>query len=133
MFDSVYVRGGPSHISASVKVDEHRAPTDESVKLLQDLEKKAQERILGGINLDNHLKVVGLEVETNIMFGRRDLLMAFNLNGEKYRITVPVSDHFLDSPQTAARRLVDSMGKAAAEQIFERMVSTSDFGKVVRK
>ena len=50
MFDTYVMRtGGSQHHT----ITENRAPTDESVRLLKEMEKAAQDKLLGSIRLEN--------------------------------------------------------------------------------
>lgn len=46
MFDRYHIGGGHSSVSAEVMVNEHRAPTDESVKIYDELREKATRSIV---------------------------------------------------------------------------------------
>ncbi|WP_343735322.1 hypothetical protein [Acidovorax sp.] len=52
MFDTYVLRhGGSQHHTHTII--ENRAPTDESLRLLKEMEKAAQDKMLGSIRLDN--------------------------------------------------------------------------------
>ena len=53
MFDTYVLRPGDQHHSHVYSVTEKRAPTDESVKLLKEMEKAAEEKLLGSIRIEN--------------------------------------------------------------------------------
>lgn len=52
MFDRYYTQNGPS--SMSVSVTEKRAPTDESVRLLREMEAAARKDVTNRLVLDNN-------------------------------------------------------------------------------
>ena len=56
MFDRTYIAPGPS--SVSVRVEEKRAPTDESVRLLREMEEKARASVVESMRLTS----AGVEV-----------------------------------------------------------------------
>lgn len=72
----------------TTKVVEKRAPTDESVRLLAEMEKAARDKIIGSIPLtDNALTghmVVAREYATN----ETATTVAFSLNGQRFKETV---------------------------------------------
>ena len=51
MFDTTYIKAGPSHVSVSV--EEKRAPTDESVRLLREMESKAREQVVEALRIES--------------------------------------------------------------------------------
>ena len=51
MFDTTYVQRGPS--SVSVHVEEKRAPTDESVRLLREMEAKAKDQVVQSLRIES--------------------------------------------------------------------------------
>lgn len=51
MFDKTYIQRGPS--SVSVSVEERRAPTDESVRLLREMEGKAREQVEQSLRIES--------------------------------------------------------------------------------
>jgi hypothetical protein len=52
MFDAFHLRAGDHHHHHRSEVHEHRAPTDDSVKLLREMEHAALERVLSTIRLE---------------------------------------------------------------------------------
>lgn len=52
MFDTYVLRPGVSQHHTHT-ITENRAPTDESVRLLKEMEKAAQDKVLGSIRLEN--------------------------------------------------------------------------------
>ena len=53
MFDAYHVRNVTERVHSSVTVHEHRAPTDESVRLLRDMERAALEKVIQSVRLEN--------------------------------------------------------------------------------
>lgn len=54
MLNSYNFRTGPSSVYQKIDIKEHRAPTDESVRLLKEMEEKALQKILGSVTLHNN-------------------------------------------------------------------------------
>lgn len=66
----------------SVTVNEHRAPTDKSVELLNEFEKKAHENIIYKTKIEqNHLKAIAIYYQDDIVSNRMHFHVKFELNG----------------------------------------------------
>lgn len=72
------------HVSVSKTVTEKRAPTDESVKLLKEMEGAARDKILDSVRLDKNdpLQAV-IHYEDNPMNASRGYLIQFYLDGRQ--------------------------------------------------
>lgn len=66
----------------SVTVNEHRAPTDKSVELLNVFEEKARETIIYKAKIEqNHLKAIAVYYQDDIVSNRIHFHVKFELNG----------------------------------------------------
>jgi len=65
-----------------VKITEKRATTDESVKLLNEFEKKAHENIIYKTKIEqNHLRAIAIYYQNDIVSNRIHFHVKFELNG----------------------------------------------------
>lgn len=93
MFDKTYIstgKSGGSHHSHrhEVTVNEHRAPTDESVRLLNEMEQAAKNNLLNSIVIkDNTLNgvVFYFREDPMLVVGRFKYMAKFKLNGREFR------------------------------------------------
>ena len=70
-----------------VTVHEHRAPTDESVKLLNEMQEKALRNIIATIKIEqNFLKAAAIYFRDDVVKDRMTYHIRFELNGKEYRI-----------------------------------------------
>ena len=84
MFDTYQV--GPRSLNANVSVTENRAPPDESVRLLREMEQKAEREILQAVRLDgNEFKGV-MHKTYDPMTDEDRYAVIFELNGKRYKI-----------------------------------------------
>lgn len=126
MFDTYVVRaGGGSHYH-NHRITEQRAPTDESVKLLREMEKAAQQNVRKTIVLPgNKFNAVihqlrGYELDKSLMFK-----IEWDLNGTRH-----TTDLVLDYGQAGEVRnhpplLGEHLVKALSEDIARVMLSAS--------
>lgn len=87
MFDRV-VLAPTQHTTEYVtrNVHEHRAPTDESVKILREMEDKAQERIVESIHVGNTTFDCVVHIQENMLDQTMVFIAAFSLNGKKMTV-----------------------------------------------
>lgn len=77
--------GGPSHVT----VTENKAPTDESIRLLNEFEEKARKNIIAKVNVvDNTINAVSIMYTDNSCTASRegDIYLKFSVNGKEYNI-----------------------------------------------
>ena len=71
----------------TVTVHEHKAPTDKSVELLNEMQEKAQRNIIATIKIEeNFLKAVAIYYRDEILTDRMTYHIRFELNGKEYTI-----------------------------------------------
>ena len=71
----------------NVTVYEHKAPTDKSLELLNEMQKKAQRNIITTIKIEeNFLKAVAIYYRDEMMMDRMTYHIRFELNGKEYKI-----------------------------------------------
>jgi hypothetical protein len=107
MFDYYNVGVGPS----SMTVTEQRAPTDESVKLLREMEAAALQGILKTVDVKNNV------VEGKVVFMRHSplqdvkLIAVFKLNGKQFtcKSTCSEIDFLVKSERLAGEALVEGL------------------------
>jgi len=77
----------PYSKEVNVNVVEHKAPTDESVKLLNELQEKAMENIVHKLNIDdNFIKCEGIYFVDHVSDWNIHIHIKFEINGEEYYI-----------------------------------------------
>lgn len=99
MWDKIqnhYVSGsqGPSRID----VHEHRAPTDQSVKLLREMEKKAEKNVLSTVRLTDCPVDCVIHHMQSAITQRIHFVIMYKINGKEHRLDYH-SDPFVDKTQ----------------------------------
>jgi type I restriction-modification system DNA methylase subunit len=89
MFDKYYQQRGKTTeyipYEKKVTINEHRAPTDESVKLLSEFKEKAKESLIREIIInDNNLE--GCILLFNVLYNpyKFEILIRFTINGKEF-------------------------------------------------
>ena len=113
MFDTTIVKTAdpyPQHIS----VTEKRAPTDESVRLLREMQQKSEDSIVESMRLDdNEFKGV---VHSSVLAWEytKQYVAVFSLNGRN--LTARYSAGMDDSPEKTAVGLRDEIARVIANE-----------------
>jgi hypothetical protein len=87
MFNKSFYIDNSTSVRFPDTIVEKRAPTDESVKLLNEMQEKAKENIVKSVVIDsNELKIVGFVYGGGMSLGRldHDYHVRFILNGKEY-------------------------------------------------
>lgn len=106
----------------NVNLTEKRAPTDESVRLLREMEKEALNKIIKNIDLSNNqFSARPLDFEVSLNFNSEGKVL-FSLNGKKHELNV--SFGFLESEEDMIKVCHDELVKYIAREI---LISTGKF------
>ena len=120
---SIVAHSDPQHITKTVH--EHRAPTDESIRLLNEMEAKAMANVISKLTPPGNV-VSGIIVEHAHMGLERCFTVAFELNGHKFNISQRMNNDLLHlDPASAWKSLFDEIAKAIASELFERVFASS--------
>lgn len=123
MFDQHVHRSGPEHVD--VTVNEQRAPTDASVKLLMEMREAAEKSILATIRLDsNNFKGV-IHKRQEWINDEFVYAIMFELNGVKHNVkhTVPMS---LQDNRKIAESLVNGLSRYLAAEILCKVIEEKE-------
>jgi hypothetical protein len=123
MFDKYTVHGGgTSHNTTTIT--EKRAPTDDSVKLLREMEEAAEKKMLGAIRLDtNTMSGIVVERMRQALTADSDLLVLFDLNGKRHKHVIQMRESsFLLDKRSAFEQLAKSLAEEIVNQLVEQVV-----------
>jgi len=125
MFDShhLHVRNVSESVTRRVEVTEHRAPTDESVKLLRDMEDRAQARIVATTRVQD----MGIDCVIHKMremhTGDTRYAVIYSLNGKKHRADHLSMDRGNEDRDESKRRVAQELVTALAEDIARNLLA----------
>lgn len=112
MFDTYIRKESPSY-PQRVDITEKRAPTDESVRLLREMQVEAEKDRIGAFHLEsNNLRGV-VEVWRYMDPPSIRAHVVFELNGQRHKVEAKISAYERDAKQ----KLVDQLHKGVAEKI----------------
>ena len=122
MFDVTHITKAPAY-PQYVTVNEHRAPTDESVKILRDAEDRAQKAIVQSTRVDNCPIDAVLHQMVDHLSDKHKFACVFKLNGKKHRVDYEHRTKFdasdADERFTAAMGVRDAIAKEIATALME--------------
>jgi hypothetical protein len=119
MFDSYSLRAVTERVTENVNVNvtEKRAPTDESVRLLREMEDRAQARIVATTRVQD----MGIDCVIHKMLDiancETKYAVIYSLNGKKHRVDHVSNDLRAESRDEAARRVARELMTAMAEHM----------------
>lgn len=124
MFDDIriYTPSQPTYVSKQIAVTEHRAPTDESVKLLNEMTQKALENITRRlITADNHLHISAFLYD-DFRMQERHWCVKLTLNGKDHVIEVALPYYQYHTPETMIKALYNKVVQTLAHEIMQPLL-----------
>lgn len=117
---NVHMPERTKYVDRNVTVHEHRAPTDESVRLLKEMEEEAREKILDSFRLDGNGFECVIQCERDCMTMDTTAVAVFSLNGRKFQALARVTDRERqrDGPVLLASRLRDAVALSIANEVL---------------
>jgi hypothetical protein len=100
----------------NVNVTEKRAPTDESVRLLREMEKEALNKIVKNIDLSNNQFSARLLVFKDLLNLNTKGKVLFSLNGKRHELNVEFG--FLELEVDMIKLCYDELAKYVAREIL---------------
>jgi len=83
MFNTYNLRGGSTDVYVKQTVTEKRAPTDDSVRLLMEMEDKALDKLVSITKLENNFFKATWHTFDDYMNGGLNIICRFELNGKE--------------------------------------------------
>ncbi len=115
----IYPPRGPSSISATVSITEKRAPTDESVRLLREMEQKARDEVLQSIKVGNTVFECIVQQVVDCFNDQVRMQAAFSLNGKKMKAEFCMWTHEArENRMKLINGLRDEMGRVIATEVL---------------
>lgn len=118
MFDTKYYL---ERLHTNVNVTEKRAPTDDSVRLLKEMERAAYDKIVAAIDLDSNLVKGRVHVMKDYLSGKNKFAVLMDINGK--RVEIKVSTNEFDSPEAQLHEVYDTIGKRIAAEVMPDVMS----------
>ena len=118
MFDKNYLHIPsviPNNVSV-VELTEKRAPTDDSVRLLKEMEEKARDKIIESISVRNSQIECQILKERDFMSAGTRYMIVYSINGKKSKVKYLADD--LETPLQVAEKLRDLLAVDIATKMI---------------
>lgn len=113
-----------------INVEEHRAPTDESVRLLREMEKEAESKLTSVNRIENSLvDAVWYVIEDPICFDIK-IKVVFKLNGHQFEKTIVLdkTDFYFKS---GAQKVVEAIADQISRMITIELLRNARFTSII--
>lgn len=125
MFDNYHLSAVTQRVTENVNVREYKAPTDESVKLLNEFTEKALENLVKSFSTSNNTLQTTWAFYDDNLRQERKFLCKFVLNNTTHRLTVDLPSHKFSRPEDMVKELYTEICNKLAQEImlplFEEM------------
>jgi hypothetical protein len=130
MFDRTIIRtGGETHKYSKVEVTERKAPTDESIRLLREMEEKARNQVIERIEIKDNI-LEGTITSFQVDFDGEVFVAYFKLNGKEFIVKKRFTYSELQTKGNKRKMVeffLESISKAISEKIALAFFSTNDW------
>lgn len=123
MFDRTIVHQAPGHIRAEISVTEKRAPTDDSVRLLREMEAKAKAEVIKAVAINDNLFNGVIHTMFDALSYRTTVRLVYSMNGKKL-----TTDYHIDDSRSlddSIAGLIDAVARDIAIEILRKPISES--------
>lgn len=127
MFDTFIAPRRTEYVTRNVNVTEHRAPTDESVRLLKEMEQAADAKRIASMQMEGNSFNGVVEIFETCHDDMIHARAVFNING--HRMTATASEH--STIERAA--LLASLHEKVANRIASEILIDMTRGLIARK
>ena len=98
-------------------VTEKRAPTDESVRLLREMEAAASASIVKSIQIVDNSVNCSMHIRENFLSGTKDMIVVYSINGKRREFNFSHRD---ESRNELIRSLIQKFGEHLAVTMLEK-------------
>jgi hypothetical protein len=108
----------------SVDIHEHKAPTDESIKLLNEMQEKVMNNIMATFRVeDNTLNAAVIYLFQGTGFDRLDYRVKFTFNGKEYLLNGEIPRrNFVPSHKYGSNEVYEALAKSLVILIAEKVL-----------
>lgn len=122
MFDTYVNRHTTEYVDRNITVKEYRAPTDESVKILNELTDKAIKNIINTFSTSNNTLQATAAVYEDYRNEQREFLCKFVLNGKTHIIRVALPSYEFETPNDMIEELYKKICEKLAVEIMQPLL-----------
>lgn len=102
-------------------IRERKAPTDESVRLLKELEKEAKDKVLSAEKLDNNLIHAKVWMMENHLSYKEEFKILMNLNGKQFTYDISLDSDL--SKHVKLEKIYEVISKRIAVELMNSVAA----------
>lgn len=122
MFDTYVNRHTTEYVDRNITVKEYRAPTDESIKIFNELTDKALKNIINSFSTTNNTLQVTAAVYEDYRNQEQEFLCKFVLNGKSHLIQLALPSYEVATPQAMVEELYKKICNKLAAEIMQPLL-----------
>lgn len=129
MFDTYVNRHTTEYVDRNITVNEQRAPTDASLKLLNEMTEKALKNIVSNFSTTNNTLQTTVAVYEDYKNSDRQFLCNFVLNGKQNILQIDIPIYEYDTPEKMVQELYQQVCNKLAAEIMQPFLKEISKGR----
>jgi len=114
------------NIHSETHVTERRAPTDESVRLLKEMESEAKQKIVDSITVNNTEFECNIQSEMDGLNDKTTYCVTYRMNGKKSRLYVDVPNWNRPTDIEVVVKVRDELAKDIAANMIDSVLRNAE-------
>ena len=110
-----YVRVSPE-VTVHSTITEKRAPTDDSIRLLKEMQEKAQASVISAVSLTDNTFNCVIHTQKDLLSCMHVFLVIYSLNGKRRELRVEADEWM--SPEEKIEKVIESLSTRLACDIL---------------
>lgn len=119
MFDTYVQRHTTEYVERNITVKEYKAPTDESVKLLNDMTEKALNNIVKTFSTSNNTLQAKVSVYQDHRLQVNEFMCKFTLNGKDHMLRVEINAYETPDMDSMVEKLYTKVCEKLAQELMQ--------------
>lgn len=119
MFDTYVQRHTTEYVDRNITVKEYKAPTDESVKLLNEMSEKALNNIVKTFSTSNNTLQAKVAVYQDNRMQVNEFMCKFTLNGKDHMLRVEINTYETPDMNSMVEKLYTKICEKLAQELMQ--------------
>lgn len=119
MFDTYVQRHTTEYVDRNITVKEYKAPTDESVKLLNEMTEKALNNIVKTFSTSNNTLQAKVAVYQDHRTQVNEFMCKFTLNGKDHMLRVEINAYETPDMNSMVEKLYTKVCEKLAQELMQ--------------
>lgn len=119
MFDTYVQRHTTEYVDRNITVKEYKAPTDESVKLLNEMTEKALNNIVKTFSTSNNTLQAKVAVYQDHRMQVNEFMCKFTLNGKDHMLRVEINAYETPDMDSMVEKLYTKVCEKLAQELMQ--------------